>query len=243
MNTPPASPWRQREREWSALAACVAVASVLFSVWPGLDLALARLFYLGDNQFAGNGWWPVQALYVSVPWAGRLLALTGLVVALVGWRGPGKLGVRWWRRWQVLLVALLLGLTLVVHGVAKENWGRARPNAVAELGGSATFSPALRPSNQCRTNCSFVSGHAGTGFVLAAIGLLGSPATRRRWLTVGAIAGLTLGLARMAQGGHFASDIVFAGLMIWGCNLVVRAVWLRVVLRRKRRAALGGPKY
>ena len=38
-------PWRQREREWSAFAAAFALACVLFSVWPGLDLALATLFH------------------------------------------------------------------------------------------------------------------------------------------------------------------------------------------------------
>ena len=174
---------------------------------------------------------------MAVPWVGRFLTLVALVVAVVWRRGPGRLGVRWWRRWQVLGVALIFGLTLVVHGLAKEHWGRARPNAVVELGGSATFTPPLRPTDQCRTNCSFVSGHAGTGFDLAAFGLLGSTATRRRWFRIGAATGLVLGLARMAQGDHFASDVLFSGLIIWGCNLVVRAVWLRTVLRRRRRRA------
>lgn len=228
--------WRWRERECSWFAATLAFASVLFSVWPELDLRIAGWFYQPAGDFAGEHWGWVLLIYESVPWLGRAVALIALVISLVWWRGPGCLGVRWWRRWQVLGLSLLLGLLLLVHGVAKENWGRARPHAVAEFGGSATFTPALRPARECRTNCSFVSGHAGTGFMLAAVGLLGSAATRRRWLLIGALAGSVIGLARIAQGGHFASDVLFSGLMIWGCNLALRAAWLRVRLWRLRRA-------
>jgi lipid A 4'-phosphatase len=231
---------RWRDREWRWFSVTFVLMGLLFTLWPGLDLLIAAGFYVPGVGFAGEHWGWVQLIYQGVPWLGRAVALVALLVA-VGWRnGPGRWGVRWWRRWQMLGLALLVGLVLVVHGAAKEHWGRARPHAVVEFGGHARFTPALQPSQQCDTNCSFVSGHAATGFMLAAIGLLGSPATRRRWWLLGALAGFGIGWARMAQGGHFASDVVFSGLLIWGCNLALRGAWLRVCARRRARYAIKG---
>lgn len=225
--------WRQREREWNAFALSTCVLALLTALWPGLDLWMAGWFY-AQGGFPANDWALVQAVYRGVPWVGRGLALLALVLALAGSRGRNWLPGPWRRRVLVLGLAMLVGVGLAVNGLLKEAWGRARPVAIQAFGGDAQFSPALRPVVQCRTNCSFVSGHAATGFVLGAVGLLGAPATRRRWLWVGLAAGAGIGLVRMAQGGHFFSDVAGSALVVWGCNLALRAALIRWRLRRLR---------
>jgi len=230
-------PWRAREREWAALALATATACAVFSLWPQLDLWVSRGFYVDGLGFVGGRHALVLAVYEAVPWVTRALALLALLVALWTWRQPQRMPRHCRRRWAALGLGLLLGVGLVVNGVLKETSGRARPAAVQELGGAGRFEPALRPSQQCQRNCSFVSGHAASGFAVAAWGLFGTPARRRRWLLVGTVLGLGIGLGRIAQGGHFASDIVFAGLLVALVHAALREGWLRWRLRRSRHAA------
>lgn len=145
------------------------------------------------------------------------------------------LGHRWSRRLVALTWVSLLGSLLVVNLGFKEYWGRARPVQVTQFGGAQHFTPALEPTNQCGHNCSFVSGHAATGFVIMAVGLMGSVATRRRWLLAGLAWGGIASLARIMQGGHFLSDTLFAGVAVWATGWIVRELWLRHVALRWRR--------
>ena len=64
--------------------------------------------------------------------------------------------------------------------------------------------------------------------------MLGSAGTRRRWLKVGLLAGLAAGLIRIAQGGHFLSDVLFSGWVMWLCAALLREAWLRLRMRRRR---------
>lgn len=231
-------PWRWRDREWAWWAGAVIVTCLLFALWPRLDLVVTGWFHQPDGSFAGQRSAPVLAVYQIVPWLGRLAALLTLIVFLCWPRRAGPLGRRWWRRLLALGLALLLGVGLLVNGLTKEGWGRARPVAIQAYGGPHAFTPALRPVRACRTNCSFVSGHAATGFSLAALGLFGAAATRRRWLLIGLASGLVIGLLRIAQGAHFPSDVLFAGLIVWGSMLAIRGLWLRLRLRGLRRRGL-----
>lgn len=234
------APWRLREREWTWIAwTCVCLCTV-FSLWPELDLHVSQAFMGPDGQFVGRSQPLVMGVYHTVPWVGRGLALLALAVALGAWLSPGsRLRPPWRRRLAALGLSLLLGVGLMVNGALKEQWGRARPGDLALLGGNAEFSPALRPVSQCRTNCSFVSGHAATGFALMSLGMAGAPRTRRRWGIVGFAAGLLVGLGRVAQGGHFVSDVLFAGLVMWACHATVRELWLKVAARRLHRRRQG----
>lgn len=156
--------WRWRERECSWFAATLAFASVLFSVWPELDLRIAGWFYQPAGDFAGEHWGWVLLIYESVPWLGRAVALIALVISLVWWRGPGRLGVRWWRRWQLLGLSLLFGLLLLVHGVAKKTgaahartpWPSlaAAPPSPRRCGPPASAAPTVRLSAATRARAS-----------------------------------------------------------------------------------------
>lgn len=225
------------------LALAWAMLSLVFTLWPTLDLTVSAWFYRppgspGWHGFAADQFTAAAVIHGAVPWFGRAASLLGVLLA-VFWRlRPGPVNLRWWRRGLMLSLLMVLGTGVVVNAVLKENWGRPRPVDVQTFGGAGTFEPALHPSAQCDSNCSFVSGHAATGFTLLALGLLGAPATRRRWLLWGLAGGLCTGALRIAQGGHFLSDVLFSGLVIWLCGSALRAVWLHLrTWRRRRRLA------
>lgn len=61
---------------------------------------------------------------------------------------------------------------LIVNGIFKTFWGRARPRDIDLFGGSKAFSLPLEISNQCAWDCSFMSGHTAVAFWLLAPALL-----------------------------------------------------------------------
>lgn len=220
---------RRETRLWLALLLALLL---IYVVWPGLDLPVSAWFYRTDSGFWIDDQPWVQAVHHTVPWVGRLLLVGSLAVWLLGHFGRRTELRRLRRPAAALFLGLVLGLGLLAHGVLKENWGRARPVQVSQFGGEASFTPPWQPTSECRRNCSFVSGHAGTGFALIALGALATARRRRFWLVTGWSAGLLLGALRIAQGGHFLSDVLFGGLLLWGTSLAIRACWTRWRLRR-----------
>lgn len=196
----------------------------IFLIWPTFDLWVSGLFYSPDVGFIASQWPWVHAWHMSIPWVGRLILIAGFI-ALVFRRRFLSYPKR--RQIVSLLICMVAGLWLIMHVGFKDNWGRARPSEVTEFGGIQTYSSPLVPSQACAQNCSFMSGHAGTGFVLIAWGALAGTRTRRRWLLIGWLTGLTLGGIRIAQGGHFFGDVVFGGLMLWACAFCTRWIYIR----------------
>jgi lipid A 4'-phosphatase len=246
-----ARPWRARQREALAWLLTALALGAVFGFWPSIDLAVTQHFYAGAGDFPWRQKAWVIAVYVGIPWLGWSMALAGLVTLLVArWR-PDRVPRRWRHRAAAVLACMLLGVVGVVHGVLKDHWGRPRPVQVAAFGGAQAFVPmwqpvlhrlapstwpAVAPPPAGEHNQSFVSGHVATGFALMAIGLFGAPATRRRWRWIALVAGCTVAWVRIAQGGHFASDTLFAGVAIWATCLVLREVGLRWRVRRRRSA-------
>ena len=113
----------------------------------------------------------------------------------------------------------LLGPALLVDGILKAQWGRARPANITEFGGPLEFSPALRLSDQCPSNCSFVSGEGAgaTAMLIAVMLVLRNQKSGRYSRLAGriaiAIAVTGLGL-RIVMGRHFLSDTLFAVLFV-----------------------------
>jgi lipid A 4'-phosphatase len=204
-----------------AYAALFAVAAALFSIAPGIDLWAGGLFYRAGGGFFLGDWGPIRAIYALVPHLTEAMIIGVPALFLLGllrhrtiWRIDARAAV-------FLLLALALGPGLLVNTLLKDHWGRARPSQVTEFGGTQHFTPALLPADQCARNCSFPAGHPAIGFSLVSFAFL-LHAPRRRRLAIGSAvaAGAVIGAARMAQGGHFLSDVVFAGL------LVVATSWL-----------------
>jgi lipid A 4'-phosphatase len=125
-----------------------------------------------------------------------------------------------------LLLVMIVGPGLLVNTVFKDHWGRARPSQVEEFNGSKKFTRAAIPTDQCEKNCSFVSGHASVGFFFLAFAFVW-PRRRILWLVTGTSLGLGIGLVRILQGGHFFSDVIFCGLVVYLTARLLYALMFR----------------
>lgn len=220
----------RRSRTSTELAAAflvpTALLGLLFLFVPDLDLAFSGLFYSPAGGFTQDGAPWERLLYDSVDWIVGASVIGSLAVLLsdVFRKGPFR---RRGRVAALLLVVIAIGPGLIVNGVLKEHWGRARPRNIAQFGGDRQFTPALVITDQCERNCSFSAGHPSAGFALAALGYAYLSRRRRRSVIVAATGfGLLVGLARVAAGGHFLSDVLFSGLIVVGLAVVLGNRWI-----------------
>ena len=193
-----------------------ATAAILFTAFPGIDLWSSGWFYDGGFVAAND---PVlHFIYRAVYRVTDALSI-GLILLLIAVLALRRKILGLDRAAIVfLMVALAVGPGIVVNSVLKDHWGRARPSQVEMFGGGKQFTPALEASDQCERNCSFPSGHPSVGFYVMSFGLLLAGWRRRVVMAGGLAAGALLGLMRMAQGAHFLSDVVFAGLIVFGVS-------------------------
>lgn len=212
----------------AGLLAAFAAALAVFQLWPAIDLAVSGWFYEPASGFwlARNPWLErVRMVIWHLSTATVVLALAGLALALAG-RRLGGIGAR---LWGFVALLYLLGPILLVNGLLKRHWGRARPADIAEFGGAARFTPPWPPADQCARNCSFVSGEGAAAvalmisalLILAALRPRLTPAIHRAGAALAVILpAIGLGL-RIATGRHFLSDTVFAALLVMAIALML----------------------
>ncbi|MCX7645659.1 MAG: phosphatase PAP2 family protein [Rhodobacteraceae bacterium] len=213
-------------RPAALLAAATAAAAAVFVGLPSVDLAVSGLFHdPRSGTWAGAAPWAeaLRALFWKATEA-AVLGFTLLLAAALARRGRALVPAR---LWAFALGALALGPGLLVNGILKEVWDRARPRMVVEFGGDAAFTPAWVLGGGCAQNCSFVSGEAaGTATLALVLWLIAGrrlPGRGRAVAAAGLVAAtLAVGLQRVASGGHFLSDVVFAWLLPAGLTL---ALW------------------
>ena len=194
----------------SWLCAALAIALwALFRVYPELDLVVTGWFY--QDGFAGREYWLARLVYDSV-----YLAFTAALALLAwsAWQASRKRAS--WRVFAFLSLGLLLVPGVLVNWVFKELSGRARPDAVLQFGGDRLFTEPWQWADQCATNCSFVSGHAGMGFYFVALAFVLATGRRHYYqlLACGWALGLFFGFFRIYQGRHFLSDVLWSGLAV-----------------------------
>jgi lipid A 4'-phosphatase len=200
----------------------VGLAVLVFTLFPQIDLWVSGLFYRSDTGFFLADWAPVRLLRGAVPLITIAVLVFGAACLVARLLGRSSLVGCNFRVAIYLVVSLAVGPGLVANTILKDHWGRARPSQVTQFGGNRDFTAALVPATQCERNCSFVAGDPALGFYLVSFAFL-VPTPRRRRLAEAAALGVgaVLGFVRIAQGGHFFSDVVFAGLVVYASSYLL----------------------
>ncbi len=212
--------------------AASAVVGLLFLYVPEIDLWAAALFY---DPYRGFDLVPHTNVPVFVRATTKMFVFASCILLILNTVrlnlfAATKPILASPRIIIFLLFTLGLGPGLLVNNILKNHWGRARPNQIRQFGGARRFTAAFVLSDQCKSNCSFVSGDASIGYYGLAFYFVAR--RRRRMIASSALlSGTTIGLIRMAQGAHFLSDIVFSGVF------TVLVAWLLSVLILDRQNA------
>lgn len=208
---------RFRRRFVIVTAGLAVLAAAVFLSFPQIDISVSKALRVCTGVYDAP--WcsqnPIVEFFRDIFIGMTVVAGIGIFVGLVRtliahrkWLGLAQ--ARWW----FLFVALGVGPGLVANIVIKDNWGRARPRTVVEFGGSKQFTPPLVFSKECHRNCSFVSGEVSSAVVPFFTAALVLPQVRVALLAGGIVTGLAVGTIRISQGGHFLSDVLFAGIFM-----------------------------
>jgi len=202
------------------LALLVTTVALRFSP---VDVMVSRSVF--DPALAQPWKWawqmPWSLLYDYGVWPAWILAGGGgLCLAADALRRRfGRLG----RAGLFLVLVTSLGPGLLVNLVLKPWYGRPRPRDLAEFGGAHEFVPVLTHSRSA--NCtSFPSGHAAMAFCLFTPAFLFRQRSRTAtvmFTAIGLLSGTAVGAARILQGAHFVSDVVWSAGVVYITALVL----------------------
>ncbi len=187
---------------------------------PAIDLAVERFFYTSaptGGHFVDNFLTTFFFRY------GELIGFfTGSVALTIFiWSFFWRKLKRYRKGALHLVLTLVIGAGLVTNAILKEHWGRPRPKQITEFGGPLEYRPFWKPNfdSQREPQKSFPSGHVAMGFYYLSFCLVARRYNSLILYRIGLLFTLLFGLgeafSRLAQGGHFFSDALFAFLLMW----------------------------
>jgi membrane-associated PAP2 superfamily phosphatase len=200
----------------------ILILSVIFLLFPRLDIAFSGLFYDGTG-------FPMERLpaFIALRALGnditRIVVVVLLLVLILKLAFPDQRSLIPPRDTLFVAGTLIVGPGIIVNLIFKNNWGRPRPTDVTVFGGDHPFVGAWHMSDACASNCSFVSGEGSSAIWLVTLAVLLPLAWRRPALRTLIVLAALLSLNRIAMGGHFLSDVLLA----WAMTLAVIAVAYR----------------
>src|SRR5690242_15958543 len=142
-----------------------ALAVLIFALFPGLDLALARLFFdpaTGTFPWQANGL--AGVLRDGAMWLSWAIAAPSIIAVVVKLIWPNKPLLVKGRTVAFFLITVIISTGVLSNAGFKGFWGRPRPSDVIEFRGPWHYKNWWDSSGECPKNCSFFSGEASTAF-------------------------------------------------------------------------------
>lgn len=187
-----------------------------------VDMSVSQFFY---NLYPGFQAGPVWK------WVYHWATIPGLFVGLVSFIALiFQISPKWQKYRTAALMtffSLIIGPLVLVNLSLKEHWVRPRPIQLEEYGGKYQYVPIHKIEFKLKGNQqkSFPSGHASMGFFLLVLWRIAAREKKRQWsrlaLGVATLSTLALSWARLAQGGHFLSDVLISGYIVWLVILIL----------------------
>ncbi len=218
---------------------CLVLIGATLVIWlTNADRYVTSLFYTPGQRWPGPGVtediWCI--IYNLAPIPSLLFGTVALFVIMLGVKFRA---LRRYRKAAIfMLLLLILCPWLLVNIVFKENLGRPRPREITEFNGRYAYHQFWQPG-PTETNSSFPSGHASIAFATLGPWFL----IRKRgngklesFVFAASIGwGGLVGYARIYQGAHFLSDIIWAGGFVFITGELL-SIWLKPELPLNKKA-------
>ena len=190
------------------------ITVVFLTIGSSADIFMESLFYKGNQVFIlqNFSYITILAREIFLPF----LVLYILIIPILSLYFPiNKIYFDFKFNLKKIIFlwgSVVFNILIVINLFLKSFWGRARPNEIFEFGGEKNFTPWFQTSDSCVSNCSFVSGDASVGFSLIGLFFL---TNNKNYYWLALLSGFFLGIIRMLEGGHFFSDVIIAGFLIF----------------------------
>lgn len=198
------------------------VVATTVCVFMDADITMARLFYQAGAGFPIGKLQPWKFLYDFGVYPAYTMGTIALLIVIAG---MFRSNLSHLRR-QALFIALLLiiGPGILANFIFKDHWGRPRPVHVDMFGGKLTFHQPWQPGPASK-NASFPAGHPTAAFYMSAPYFVMREKKQRRkallWLWGGILYGVVMGVARVIQGGHFVTDVIWSAGFVYLTAMVL----------------------
>jgi membrane-associated PAP2 superfamily phosphatase len=196
----------------------------------GWDLAISARYYVPGG--AHDGWafsrdQPWKLLYYYGEYPPVILALAALWLYRAA--QSEKVNRLYAKPCLVVILTMVLGPALLVNGILKHDWGRPRPADITAFGGSSPYHQVWQPGTPGGGK-SFTCGHCSAGFAMvsaASVGVM-HPVLGAVAFAGGLVYGTLLGTARIIQGGHFVTDVIWSAVLVLALAAGLHALVFRV---------------
>jgi lipid A 4'-phosphatase len=187
------------------------VSFLFFIIFPEVDILFSSFFF-EDSLFISEKYTSIKYFRSFLKNFMIFIPLIALIILLFH-KANKKQKVKSFLnlRMKFVLIGLILGpivgCGVIANWYFKDSWGRARPVHIEEFGGDKIFTPAFVKSDQCIRNCSWISGEGSAAFSF----MVGTILLKNHvFFLINIFLGLFVSFCRIAMGGHFLSDNLFA---------------------------------
>lgn len=192
----------------------LAIFTILFRKF-NWDISIQKYFFTLEEGWIFKNAQPWKFLYHFGNIPALLLSVSSLILLSISFFKTSLIKYR--KIFIFMTIVMALGPGLFINSILKDNWGRPRPRDIIEFGGNYNYEQVLEIDKDSKGK-SFPCGHASMGFYLMTLFFIFRKRmnlTAHRALYIGIVWGCLIGMARIVQGGHFASDVLWAGGLVY----------------------------
>ena len=209
---------------------------LVYLIFPNLDIYISEFFFV-DGEFISEKYPLIKILRDILKNLMIIFSFIFIFILIIMKVYNKKINQNKnkYRRSMLLLLGLILGpivgCGIIANLYFKDNWGRARPIHVEEFNGDKTYTPPFYMSDQCQKNCSWIGGETSAAFsFIVGLMILKKP---QLFIKVNILFGLMVIFCRMAMGGHFFSDNLFAAIFMVYLALLYRKIAIYLVKKNR----------
>lgn len=197
-----------KKKFFISFAFCI-LFTVLFFIFPQIDIKTSSLFF-HNGGFIFHPWFNVaRRIFVWIVYSLMLILTINIIWSLIC-KNRRILNAS-----AFVLLFFAIGPGLMVNVILKNHFGRPRPTYITQFNGKENYQKPWLISRQCDTNCAFPAGEPSTAFALFSFLIFFRKSKHRCllgfFLTINWI---FFSYIRIAQGGHFLSDVLIGAALL-----------------------------